>query len=310
MKCFHPFTVRVKGEPMRSSAGVIIGYSSRFQQVPCGHCSACLSARRQDWAFRIQVESSQYPDSSFFVSLTYDDDSLPYGSDHPTLCKSDLTEFFHKLRSFLAARDPEPPHLRPAGRKYFRYFACGEYGDSFSRPHYHFCFWDLYFKFDQDKWLKIFQQVWKFCQPQSVDIEEMSPARAEYVAKYCLKQLGVDYEAHGVQPPFAIMSRRPGIGQNFITDRNIRNLRSTGGLAVYDSTGCRFSLPRYYKSHFYSEDELRSISQEFADKESHFEYICYQRDHHFWMKRNSSLIQEERSVLLKLKEENFGKGDF
>ena len=263
MQCFHPFVTRAKGERVLSSSGAVIGYCSRYIEVPCGKCPACLQARRQSWAFRIQVESEQYPGSSFFVSLTYNDDCLPYGTDHPSLCKSDLSEFFHRLRSYLYNRDPDPQE----GRKYFRYFACGEYGDSFGRPHYHFCFWDLYFKYSSDKWLSIFQEVWRFCDPTSVDIEDMSARRAEYVAKYCLKQAGIDYKAHGVEPPFALMSRRPGIGQNFITPLNVSRVRSNGGLQVFDSTGCKFTLPRYYRSSgaFYTEDELRSISDRYHD---------------------------------------------
>lgn len=271
MQCFHPFVAKTKGAPIYGASGILLGYQSRFQNVPCGKCVACLKARRQSWAFRIEVETEQYPDASFFVSLTYNDESLPYGENHATLCKKDLTEFFHKLRSFLAARDPDPPSKRPAGRKYFRYFACGEYGDSFGRPHYHFAFWDLFFKYPMDKWLKIFQQVWKFCDPQSVDIEEMSPARAEYLAKYCLKQAGIDYDAKGVESPFSVMSRRPGIGEAFMNSLNIDRLRSSGGLQVFDSTGCKFTLPRYYRNSgkFYTEDELRSISdsyQSFVDR--------------------------------------------
>lgn len=312
MKCFHPFERPVKGEPIKGATGAIIGYRSRYIQVPCGKCSACLSARRQSWAFRIQVESSQYPNSSFFVSLTYNDDCLPYGEQYPTLCKKDLTEFFHRLRSHLSSVDPQRPSERPEGRKYFRYFACGEYGDSFSRPHYHFVFWDLYFKWPMEKWLKTFQRVWKFCEPTSIDIEDMSPARAEYVAKYCLKQLGVNYKALGVEPPFAVMSRRPGIGESFISDLNIKRLRSTGSLQVFDSTGCKFSLPRYYRDSgkFFTEDELRDISDKFQEFQYRTDMLSLYRDEHYFTKRFRSLALAEYNIIRKLKEEQFGRGLF
>lgn len=312
MKCFHPYDRPVKGEPIYNSFGVLIGYSSRYAQVPCGHCAACLQARRQSWAFRIQVESDQYPGSSFFVSLTYDDNCLPYGAEHPTLCKSDLTEFFHRLRSYCSARDPEPPRLRPPGRKYFRYFACGEYGDSFGRPHYHFVFWDIFHKWSQERWLKAFQDVWKFCQPQSVDIEDMSPQRAEYVAKYCLKQVGVDYKKAGVEPPFAIMSRRPGIGENFNSDLNIKRLRSSGSLQVFDSTGTKFSLPRYYRTSgkFFTEDEIRSIQDKYQAFQDKLALLDEDRDPFVYMKRQRSQLLSEYNVLRKLREDQFGKSSF
>ena len=56
-----------------------------------------------------------------FLTLTYNDDNLP--SD-VGLHKDDLQRFFKRLRKALDT-------------KKIRYFACGEYGDTTSRPHYH-----------------------------------------------------------------------------------------------------------------------------------------------------------------------------
>ncbi len=60
-------------------------------------------------------------DENSFITLTYNNENLPYGG---TLIKKHLTDFFKRLR-----KQHEPKKLR--------YFACGEYGDKMDRPHYH-----------------------------------------------------------------------------------------------------------------------------------------------------------------------------
>ena len=106
MTCTSPFKLKQK------EGGVI--------ELPCGHCLACRIARSREWASRIIHEMVYYEDT-MFLTLTYNDDNLP--SD-VGLHKDDLQRFFKRLRKALDT-------------KKIRYFACGEYGDTTSRPHYH-----------------------------------------------------------------------------------------------------------------------------------------------------------------------------
>lgn len=66
------------------------------------------------------MHESQSHDFSCFVTLTYDDEHMPYGGD---LHYRHFQLFLKKLRKRLG---------RPV-----RYFMCGEYGDRLGRPHYH-----------------------------------------------------------------------------------------------------------------------------------------------------------------------------
>lgn len=89
-------------------------------QVPCGTCILCREEQARQAAVRIAHEAAT-SDKSSFVTLTYNDTSLPaYGS----LQYKDLTKFLKRAR-------------KQFGK--LRYYAVGEYGDQSLRPHYHLC---------------------------------------------------------------------------------------------------------------------------------------------------------------------------
>lgn len=167
--------------------------------VPCGKCVLCLSQRRNEWSHRLQLHSYGYTSMPLFVGLTYEDENLRYGVESPTLLKADLQLFFKRLK--------ENYGLYDSG---FSYFACGEYGDKYNRPHYH----ALLFGFDElselyeMNWLKAHQdlrQVWKL---GNVDIGRAAWSGVHYVTKYVLKYDGAAYD--GVVKPFMLCSN--GIG--------------------------------------------------------------------------------------------------
>lgn len=88
--------------------------------VPCGKCRHCRTQRAREWATRCVHEASTQERSSF-ITLTYAEEHLP---ESRALDNGVLTKFFKRLRKGI-----EPRRCK--------YFACGEYGDQFGRPHYH-----------------------------------------------------------------------------------------------------------------------------------------------------------------------------
>lgn len=234
MRCFHPISIRLPEYDYRriGSAGYLL--------VPCGKCLACRRRKQNEWAFRILQEQKSSV-SSFFCTLTYDDDHLVFSEEtgEQTLDKLAVPRF---IRSF---------------RKKFgqcRYFACGEYGDKFDRSHYH-C---LMF-FDRVVGLDELQSMITECWHNgfaTVD-GEINTKSARYVAKYTTKQLLDVYE--GRVAPFALMSRRPAIGSSFLSEKRISAYKSLMSLDCYDSAGNRFNLPRYYRDRIYSSLELKII---------------------------------------------------
>lgn len=55
-------------------------------EVPCNKCPECLENRRTSWSIRIAEEAKDHIHSSF-ITLTYDDRNIIYGSLFPTLVK-------------------------------------------------------------------------------------------------------------------------------------------------------------------------------------------------------------------------------
>jgi len=84
---------------------------------PCGKCLPCRINRARVWQHRMELEASVHLESSF-VTLTYQDEFLPF-----ELKKDHLQKFIKRLRYY--------------GKRKIRYYAVGEYGTKFKRPHYH-----------------------------------------------------------------------------------------------------------------------------------------------------------------------------
>lgn len=192
----------------QSSSGKVFFQPARglsFIQLPCGQCIACRLARSREWAVRCTHEAQLYDDNCF-LTLTYNDANLPADG---SLRRDDLTKFFKRLRK-------RYPHS-------IRYFACGEYGEKFQRPHYHAILFNHDF---QDK--KLFK-TGKFPLYVSESLMELWPfghsivagfsfESAAYTARYCVKKVtGKNADQHyaGRSPEFSAMSRRPGIGYDF-----------------------------------------------------------------------------------------------
>lgn len=191
-------------------------YSPRKVTLPCGICIGCRLEHSRQWAMRCMHEAQLHEDNCF-LTLTYDDEHLP---DYRNLVKRDFQLFMKRLR-----------------KKYgegIRFYGCGEYGDLYKRPHYHICIFGFNFK-DRVLWKTInenklfisddLSELWPY---GFSTIGELNFETAAYTARYCLKKYKgknwkenyqrVDAETGEIinlQPEFALMSRRPGIGTNW-----------------------------------------------------------------------------------------------
>lgn len=249
MKCLYPFYVD------RYRNVVINGYPCKVRdgsvQVPCGRCPPCRRRKQNEWAFRC-MEEAKDSRLSIFVTLTYDDDHLPWSAlGEATLCKQHLQKYFKDLRYWLGD---------------FRYYSCGEYGDKFGRPHYHaLLFYNGEKSFEEvekiltDRWIHGFSKV----------DNGVTPANAKYCCKYSMKSLGFDYG--DCTPPFALMSRRPGIGKGFLKRVNVDVFRRYDLWHVHDDSGTPYALPRIYKPFFYTEEECYTHSKL-------LERLCYKKE--------------------------------
>lgn len=149
------------------------------------------------------LEATQH-DHTTFLTLTYDDDNLP---ENGSLKPADLRNFFKRLR-------------KVAPRK-IRYFACGEYGDTTERPHYHAALfgadpcWNGQSNFGRSQTCcppcNLLRDTWGLGHIHCGTLEQESAA---YIAGYVVKKLTSpsDPKLEGRHPEFSRMSNRPGIG--------------------------------------------------------------------------------------------------
>lgn len=154
----------------------------------CGACIRCKIDRATDWSIRIMHEASLY-DNNCFITLTYSNDKLPTGN---SLVKSHYQDFMKRLREWSARRDEKLG--RPLTR--IRFYACGEYGDKFGRPHYHaiimnFNFDDLVLAPRANSQHRVYssktlERLWGhgIC-----EIGSVTRLSAHYVARYCTKKI-------------------------------------------------------------------------------------------------------------------------
>lgn len=246
--------------------------------------------RSREWANRCMLEL-QYHDSAYFVTLTYNQDHVPisYYADPETgeaqqsmtLSKRDWQLFMKRLRK--AFPDDK-----------IRFYACGEYGSTTFRPHYHAIIFGLHL----DDLVPVkdvqrgelgyqyftsasLQRCWSMVQLNGeispigyVMVGRVTWETCAYVARYVMKkQYGQDaqvYEEFNIEPEFTLMSRRPGIARQWFEDHpecynyDFINLSSDRG-------GLKIRPPKYFDrlfdvDHHDELTELKAKRQHFAEE--------------------------------------------
>lgn len=264
--------------------------------VPCGHCIGCRLDYSRQWANRCMLEA-QYHERSCFVTLTYDNDHVPKSlyvlkgksgsSVALTLCKRDLQLFFKRLRkSFSPGR--------------FRYFGCGEYGPRTLRPHYHLILFGIDFsdrvlygrsKTGNNMYVsEALNRAWSFppdrgecdsprqnstCAGLAI-VQDMTWETCAYAARYLCKKLlgplGQFYSEHRMEPPFSVMSRRPGIGARYYVDHPELWQHDFINVSTPDG-GMKFRPPKYFvdlleRDDPFSAEALKEVRKAFALQQS------------------------------------------
>ena len=213
-------------------------------RIPCGKCLNCKKKRRSDWSLRLEHEYL-YSDSALFITLTYNDASIPRNRGIATLNKKDLQDYIKRLRNSHVAYVSRELGIRKSEvynhSKQIRYYAVGEYGSKTNRPHYHL----LLFNYDVAN-LKPIEAQWKNTQTGYplgfVDIGKVTSASINYTTKYMFKQWG---KKDLRQRPFTNMSRRPMIGTGFL-DEYKNYLREFELTSIRDKKGTLRRIPKAY----------------------------------------------------------------
>lgn len=233
--------------------------------VRCGGCLGCRTEYSKMWMARIVHEAHGF-EHNCFLTLTYrdpdqcDEAQLRAGHYVPadgSLNKKHYQDFMKRLRK----------HFTP---KRIRYYHCGEYGDENYRPHYHAILFNLDFGDKQVHSVKegialytspTLDALWPF---GFATIGTVTPESAAYVSRYAMKKItGHKAETHylrcdeyGVaywlQPEYATMSRRPGIGRAFY-DEFKSDIFPSDEIPI-PGLGISKTVPRYYEQILAGED--------------------------------------------------------
>ncbi len=173
-------------------------------------------------------------DSANFVTLTYNDKYRP-----GQLVKKDVQLFIKRVRA-----NVEPIKIR--------YFFVGEYGPETGREHYHGIIFNLPDELEVlNKWTKEGESM------GFVHVGTVTQASIHYVTKYMLKDL--TKRPYGCTPPFAIMSKKPPLGINYVTDHKNYHASRTDSYATLEG-GIKQRLPRIFKDKLFDDGQRAEVT--------------------------------------------------
>lgn len=235
-------------------------------KLPCNNCLGCRLDRSKQWAIRLMCEAQLHEHCSF-LTLTYNDETLrarrtweptvPYTPpsemdylDDPrpskpltqanvgmdSLRQRDVQLLMKRLRYQHSTRKPSSK---------LKFYAVGEYGDKFGRPHYHIALFGDDFSDDRIKWrtsgnYSIYrsprlEKAWVDTDTGislgNTEIGELTIDSAAYVAAYVMKKINgkradehykrqdpTSGEIFWISPEFALMSRGGRTGRGLAAE--------------------------------------------------------------------------------------------
>jgi hypothetical protein len=221
--------------------------STTTRIVPCGKCADCLKDRSAQWAFRL-CEELKISSSACFLTLTYAEAPLSTNGN-PTLVKSDFQKYMKRLRS-------KTPNI-------IKYYACGEYGEQFGRPHYHAIVFNLPTKIIQNS-ITHGEKIW---QHGIVDTLPATSGSIRYCTNYVMKpQREQTNELDDWEQQFSLMSK--GLGKNWLKPDTVKNYQNKQIPYIIQGGGIKHKMPRYFKDIIYTPQEkaLQAlVSEEYRD---------------------------------------------
>ena len=249
-----------------------ISKGARLLELPCGQCVECRLARSREWATRCMLETKDHK-NNYFITLTYNNDNLPKGNginidtgeifEVGTLKPKDLQDFMKRLRITWE-------------RKYnitnIRYYACGEYGEQYARPHYHAIIFGLpIFDLKPDHRNKKgnmnfrSDEIEKIWGKGRIAIGTVTWDSCAYTARYVMKkQTGKGKEEYykiiGVEPEFVRMSRRPGIARNYY-EQHKKNIYECDEIWISTRKGVQKVKPSKYYDKLFDIEEHEELEE-------------------------------------------------
>lgn len=220
--------------------------------VPCGKCPPCLKRKSASWSFRIYQEM-KVSYSAFFVTLTYAEAPLSR-MGKPTLSKKHFQDFMKRLRKNARQRTVHS----------LKYYACGEYGTTTQRPHYHLIIFNLPIEFQHP-----YEMVLKSWGHGHIAVDPCNMATIHYTTKYLQKGTWkpdeyVDEDTGEIYTDdryreFSLMSKKMGL--TYLTTEMTRYHKDQLIGCITQKGGYKTAMPRYFKEKIFTKDERGIIAE-------------------------------------------------
>lgn len=239
--------------------------------VPCGLCPACLRTRQKGWVFRLKQEL-KIAHSSQFLTLTYEDEHLPFSNNGlATLKIKDHQNFIKRLRKNIKEHFPEEIKAP------IKYYSAGEYGGETDRPHIHSIMFNL-----PESYIKHPELIIKDWQKGHVQAKAVHGHNIGYTTGYLHKTLYTDgvQEGDDRKKEFSLMSK--GLGKNYLSEEMLEYYRKVKTPYLTVESGYKIQMPRYYKNKIYVSEsdkyEAQKASERFMEDNPQFKDEKHRHD--------------------------------
>lgn len=269
--CDSPLSIRYDPPRPDGKGGFIYWFPA-----DCGKCLNCLNKRKRQWSYRM-AEEQKNAYSSYFVTLTYEDNHITYGDNGYTANKNDHMLFIKWLKYYEGKKaldrrkeiSMEELDRRRRGIKEDKkllYFGVIEYGDKKGRPHMHYILFNVRdinnINLAWSEQVRIAKGLYKpGSQKGIVQVDECNINTIDYTLKYMLKHPG-EMDRKDKQREKAFMSK--GLGLNAVDDEMLKYIKRPDGNSLINQRGGRLAVPRYYSKKFLT-DEEREEKRKFVE---------------------------------------------
>ena len=344
MTCFHPRYIWLKDNyPVKKPSEEDMKRLNKASfkprngyyciQIPCGNCIGCKLDHASEWAVRCSMELKTFQGEACFITLTYNNKSLPLNEKGEiTLKEKDVVDFLKRLRK---KEKGKYTVYNPISKKYensIRYFYCGEYGPTTGRPHYHMIIFnwkpnDLRYWKTNKKGVamyksKMLQNTWG---NGFITVQDCNFNTSAYTARYTLKKAGLqskrrDYyykeeidfktgeikikkkfvkEIHDKEPEYIRMSRMPGIGWYYWNENKTQIKRDRGVWIQQNGTGKLKRIPRYMRKKWEEENWPEYYRFKYNEEKRSWESLMYRINQINWGTKKHLILEQKIDILLK-----------
>lgn len=252
------------------------------------------------------MQERKRSNSANFVTLTYDDAHVPINEETMsiTLDRKAIPDYMKRLRKL----HYEAYKIKGyKGEKLpLKYYAVGEYGEDYERPHYHIIIFNAI--------ADLIPLAWALNKTMFglVDIGKkgVTAGGARYLAQYMLT--GQKENNTNRIKPFSLMSKN--LGLNYITEEIKKwHLQKTGTPIVMPNgkimetrdryyaiqDGYKIALPRYYRDKIFPKIYRDIDVPLISDKHMIEEYKIAEKDFEGYQRNKAGIVATNESIMLK-----------